>query len=260
MKGIILMSIKRLLVAGVTGSIVLLGGASVASAHASIPSDDLTAAGYGHIAIRVPHGCEGLPTNIVEVQIPDGFTAIKPQAKAGWTVETEMVTLAEPIEMHGNTITERVGVIRWSGGNLADDQFDDFGISLKAPDAAGTVAEFPTIQYCGDASVAWIGEDAPSIDIVAGAAGHGSSDGHGDAAAGEEMAMPSVDPAQLESLQAAVAAIEDRVAEVASAQAEASVTAPVSEDEGSSVSPLAVVALLSSLAALGVGVAALKKS
>lgn len=249
---------SKAILAAATGGIILFAGAASVSAHASIPSDDLAAGGYGQVSIRVPHGCEGAPTNIVEVQIPDGFTSIKPQAKAGWVVETEIVALDEPIEMHGNTITERVSVIRWTGGNLADNQYDDFGISLKAPDAAGTTAEFPTIQYCGDDSVAWIGEDAPSIDIVAGSGG-----GHGDSDSDTGMTDMDVSGTDAAVIDAAVAeAVATAAAEQAAAiEALEAQLDGASDDDGSnsSTSPVSIIALLAGLGGLGLGAFAARK-
>lgn len=226
------------------GGIVLVAGAGVASAHASIPTDDLVAGSYGQVSIRVPHGCEGAATNIVEVQIPDGFLSIKPQAKAGWKVETEMVDLAEPVDNHGTLITERVGVIRWTNGNLPDNQYDEFGISLKAPDAAGTTAQFPTIQYCGTASVEWIGDESPSVDIVAADAtmsGHSST---GNASMGEDQVQQMID-------EAVATATADQ-----SAQIEALTTQVQSADESSPSSALPVVALLAGLAGMGLALGA----
>lgn len=262
--------------ATLAGGITLFVGAAQVSAHASIPTDDLVAGGYGQLSIRIPHGCDGAATNIVEVQIPDGFSSIKPQAKAGWEVEVEMVDLAEPIENHGNIITDRVGVIRWTGGNLADNQYDEFGITVKAPDAPGTSAGFPTIQYCGDdASVAWIGEDTPTIDIVAGPTGHGAEDSHGTE---DDHSMTSatetMDPAVLASaVSEAVASatadqavvIEALQAQVVQAAADAAAANDAlaavedGEDDGST-SPLAVIALIAGIAGLGVAAVALRKS
>lgn len=242
---------SKALLATAIGGTIILAGAGMASAHASIPNGELAADGYGQISVRVPHGCEGAPTNVVEVQIPDGFSSIKPQAKAGWTVETEMVELAEPIELHGNTITERVGVVRWKGGSLPDSQYDDFGITLKAPDAAGTTAAFPTIQYCENASVEWIGEDAPMVKIVAGTGGgHGAESTEvGDGMTGEMTGeMTELDTAVAEAVAAANA---EQAASI-----EALTERIDAQTDGGESSSMSIVALLAGLSGLGLGAAA----
>jgi uncharacterized protein YcnI len=142
-----------------------------ASAHASIQlyGSNATVAKYGHMFIRIPHGCEGgLATDTIKVQLPAAFTAVKPQAKAGWNVAVAKAT-GQPTE------------VTWSGGSLPDTNFDDFGISVKYPSAAGTYA-IPTVQYCGTASAAWVevaahGQDshslakpAPTVTVAAPAA------------------------------------------------------------------------------------------
>ena len=126
--------------------------------------------------IRIPHGCEGgLATDTIKVQLPAEFSAVKPQAKAGWNVSVVKAT---------NQPTE----ITWSNGSLPDANFDDFGISVKFPATAGMYA-IPTIQYCGTANVAWIevpaaGQDshslakpAPMVKVGESSTGHGATAG-----------------------------------------------------------------------------------
>jgi len=149
------------------------------NAHATVQLYGSTpkAGGYGHAFIRIPHGCDGAPTDTIKVQIPAGFTAVKPQAKAGWKAST--------VKADGTNVSEVI----WSGGSLADDQFDDFGLSLKYPSTAGTYY-IPVVQLCGTASVSWTqipaaGQDSHSLEspapsvAVAAASGHGASHGGG---------------------------------------------------------------------------------
>ena len=158
-------------------SAVLLSITGAASAHASVQlyGSTPTASGYGQMFVRIPHGCAGAATDTIKVQIPAGFASVKAQAKAGWSVST--------VKADGKNVSE----VTWSGGNLPDSNFDDFGLSVKFPATAGTYY-VPIVQLCGASSVAWTqipaaGEDshslaspAPSVEVNAAAAGHGAAE------------------------------------------------------------------------------------
>jgi uncharacterized protein YcnI len=149
---------------------------SPVSAHAGIQlyGATPTAGGYGAFFVRIPHGCEKLATDTVEVSIPAGFSSVRPQLVAGWNAET---------------IRDAAGVVtavKWSGGSLPDSQFADFGVNVKYPSTAGKYP-IPVIQYCGSKTAAWIevaaeGQDshslakpAPVLTVAAKADGHGHS-------------------------------------------------------------------------------------
>lgn len=130
---------------------------SPVSAHAGIQlyGAKATAGGYGAFFVRIPHGCEKLATDIVEVSIPAGFASVRPQLIAGWTAET---------------IKDAAGIVtavKWSGGLLPDSQFADFGVNVKYPATAGKYP-IPVIQYCGTKTAAWVqvaaeGQDSHSL-------------------------------------------------------------------------------------------------
>jgi len=130
---------------GVAG-VLAFAGAGSASAHVSAQmyGSTATSGGYGFTFLRVPHGCGADATNKVTVQIPQGVTAVKPQAKAGWVV-------SKTKDDSGN-ITE----VSWSKGVLPTDEFEDFGLAVKWPTLAEGVHSqavyLPTIQVC-DADV-----------------------------------------------------------------------------------------------------------
>lgn len=145
----------RIVAAAVAATAALLALAVPAGAHVTANPADAEPGSYARVDFRVPHGCAGRPTDTVEIKIPDGVVALKPQNKPGWTVTTETVD-AQAYELHGQTLETRIGVVRWSGGSLPDSQFDDFAISAKLPDEPGRVLVFPTVQRCGDAQEAWL--------------------------------------------------------------------------------------------------------
>jgi uncharacterized protein YcnI len=175
------MSTKKFFAKAILGTLAaaaaIIPASGSASAHAGINlyGAKATAGSYGAFFVRIPHGCEKLPTDTVEVSIPAGFSAVRPQQVAGWK--------AEVVQDAAGVIT----AVKWSGGSLPDSQFADFGINVKYPSAAGKYA-IPMIQYCGDKSEAWIeiaaeGQDSHSLAkpapvlTVEAAASHGA--GHG---------------------------------------------------------------------------------
>jgi uncharacterized protein YcnI len=135
--------------------VATLAVALPAAAHITIPEGEVPSGGSSVIHFRVPHGCEGAATDTVEVQLPDGVVSGQPEFIPGWTVETETVE-SEPYERFGETLTERVGVIRWSGGELPDLAYLDFGVRATFLADEGTVLAFPVVQRCGDLEEAWI--------------------------------------------------------------------------------------------------------
>ena len=189
----------RVLLRGLVAAAVTVAGlvatTSPASAHASVQMYGETpkAGGYGAVFIRVPHAAPGLSTTKVEVQIPEGVTAVKPQRVPGWAESTTLTADGK-----------NVATVIWDGGNLPDTSFADFGISVKFPATAGATLYFKTVQTLGDGStVAWIeipaagvdahslSKPAPGVKLAAAAAGHGSagnsdgsSNGHGDSVSG----------------------------------------------------------------------------
>jgi len=138
-----------------SASLLTLVVAAPALGHVSIPEGDVHAGSTAVIHFRIPHGCDGASTDTVEIQLPDGIVGAQPEYIPGWTVETEMVE-SEPYERFGETLTERVGVVRWSGGELPDFAFYDFAVRATFLLDEGTVVGFPVVQRCGEAEVAWI--------------------------------------------------------------------------------------------------------
>jgi uncharacterized protein YcnI len=158
---------NRRSVALLAAAVATVAVALPAAAHITIPESGVPAGGSAVIHFRVPHGCEGAATDTIEVQLPDGVVSGQPEYIPGWTVETEMVE-SEPYERFGETLTERVGVIRWSGGSLPDLAYLDFGVRATFLADEGAVIAFPVVQRCGDAEEAWIeptveGEEEPEF-------------------------------------------------------------------------------------------------
>lgn len=157
-----------------------------AFAHASITPDSAANGVAVKVAIAVPHGCDGAPTDKVTVVIPEGFVSAKPQVKAGWQIEVTQGDYAGSYELHGKPVTKGAVSVTWSGGSIPDDQFDEF--LLQGTVSAEAPLAFVTTQYCGTASVAWDelaaeGQDphalkhpAPVLTIAAAGGGHDMHD------------------------------------------------------------------------------------
>lgn len=116
--------------------------------------------------IRIGHGCDGKATHTVRVQIPAGVIAVKPMPKPGWTLATTKAGYDKPYTLHGREIAEGVSEIVWSGGSLADDQYDEFVFQARITDrvAAGSTLHVPVTQECAEAKAAWTEIPAPGQD------------------------------------------------------------------------------------------------
>jgi len=181
--------ITRRRVAGVASMTALLLAIAVpASAHVFVVQTEVVGGGFGsEITIRVPHGCNGDATTALAVQIPAGVTSVKPMLLPGWTIDVTSTAPAPASMAPGASFTDEqmdamnapiVSSIKWSGGNLPDNEYADFPITAIFPTTPGTIA-FPAVQYCGDTQVAWIeipaaGQDpetlqnpAPMVTVVA---------------------------------------------------------------------------------------------
>ena len=143
--------------------------ASPACAHVGLETKQATIGSSYKAVFTVPHGCAGSPTVKIRVQIPEGVIAAKPMPKAGWNVEAISGKYASEYDYHGSKLTEGVKEVVWSGGKLADDNFDEFIFSsyLTPGLKPDTTLYFPVVQECEQGVSRWI--DIPA----AGQTGHG---------------------------------------------------------------------------------------
>jgi uncharacterized protein YcnI len=157
------------------GSFVLVAlavwTAAPAAAHVTLERRQAPVGSYYKAVFAVPHGCAGSPTVKIRVQVPEGVIGIKPMPKAGWTVETVKGKYATEYDFHGGKIAEGVKEVVWSGGKLADDNYDEFVFSsfLTQGLKPDTTLYFPVVQECEQGVSRW-------IDIPAGGGGGRSQD------------------------------------------------------------------------------------
>jgi periplasmic copper chaperone A len=120
-------------------------------AHITLEQQQVEANQTYKATLRVGHGCDGLPTHTVRALIPAGFKGAKPMPKAGWSVSTKKAKLDKPYDNHGTLVTDDVVEVTWTATTpasyLADDQYDEFVLRGRAPEAAGP-AWFKVTQLC----------------------------------------------------------------------------------------------------------------
>lgn len=156
----------------ITAALLAIAIPATAQAHATLEKQEAHVGGGYKAVFRVPHGCSGKPTIAVRVQIPEGVIGAKPMPKAGWTLEKIKGPYEKTYDYYHSKVSEGLKEVVWSGGSLADDEYDEFVISTYLTDGlpVGKTLYFPIVQECPDGATArWIeipaeGEDADSLE------------------------------------------------------------------------------------------------
>jgi uncharacterized protein YcnI len=156
-----------------------LAAPAVAQAHVTLQPGSAPAGGFARLDVRVPNERDDAGTVKVAVQLPPGIATASYEPVPGWEVEVKREQLDEPIDVHGEPVTEQVSQITWTGdpdagGIIAPGQFQDFGLSLRVPDGEpGDQVTFKAVQtYQGGEVVRWIGppdaeQPAPVVTLAA---------------------------------------------------------------------------------------------
>jgi uncharacterized protein YcnI len=211
------------------------------AAHVTLNPREWEAGGFARFDIRVPNERPNANTTEVTVRFPDGLTFVSFQPKPGWKRTVKMETLAEPIEVFGEEVTEQVASVTWSGGVIKPGEFDEFGVSFRVPETPGESLMFPSLQtYSNGEVVRWIDPDpeaetpAPQVAVL-------------EPAAEEEVAAET-------TTEEAAAAEETTTEEIAAAPA-------VGSDDDDAMSTVALVFGIAGLAAglIALGVALFRK-
>jgi periplasmic copper chaperone A len=149
--------------------------ANAAFAHVTMEQQEAPVGDFYKAVLRVPHGCEGKATIAVRVRIPEGVIAAKPMPKPGWKLEKVKGKYARSYDYYGTQISEGVKEVDWTGGRLADDEYDEFVVRtmLTADLPVGQTLYFPVVQECeGGAVERWIaipadGQSADELETPA---------------------------------------------------------------------------------------------
>lgn len=148
-------------------SVLALAATGGVSAHVTLERGEAPV-GSGYKAVfNVPHGCKGQATNEVIVDIPEGVIAVKPMPKAGWKLSLEKGPYARSYGFyHGDTKSEGVKRVTWSGGELSDEHFDQFVLSsfIAAELPSDGTLVFPVTQKCSNGELRWQQVAAPGQD------------------------------------------------------------------------------------------------
>jgi uncharacterized protein YcnI len=162
---------KRQVIGVTLAATLVLAPAAVA--HVTVQPESVPAGGFTRLDVRVPTERD-VPTTKVEVQFPPGFLSVSSEPVPGWNIEITKRKLDKPVEQFGETVTEEVDRVIFSGGQVAPGQFQDFGLSVGVPDKpAGSALTFKALQtYQGGEVVRWIGppdseEPAPQVQLTA---------------------------------------------------------------------------------------------
>jgi len=145
---------------------VLSLGTGAALAHITLETREAAVGANYKAVLRVPHGCDGKPTNVVRIKIPEGVIAVKPMPKPGWTLETTKGKYAGTYDNHGTPTSEGVLEVVWSGGSLSDEHYDEFVLRGMLTEGlpVGETLYFPVVQECGDVAERWIEVPAAGQD------------------------------------------------------------------------------------------------
>jgi uncharacterized protein len=165
---------KAICTAAVAVTAALLAWPAVAGAHVTVQPAEAPAKGFVVEDVRVPNEEASANTTKVSVKFPPGFAEVSYERVPGWNVKVKKTKLAKPITTdEGDTLTEQVSEISWSGGKIAPGQFQDFPVSLQMPDKSGSTLTFKAIQtYDNGKVVRWIGppdadQPAPQVKVTA---------------------------------------------------------------------------------------------
>ena len=168
----------------VVGAALVL--APAAAAHITANPSSAPAGSFAVISLRVPHGCDEAGTTSLSVKMPEGVLLVTPQAVPGWQAQVVEGKLARPVQEEGETITEGVKQVTWTGGPLSPHEYTDFGLSMKLPDKPGETLYFPAVQRCSGGKVTrWItivppgaeepDTPAPAVELTAATGGDDDS-------------------------------------------------------------------------------------
>lgn len=154
---------KRILRSELAAALLVTLSTGAALSHATLERKEASPNASYRGVVQVTHGCNGEPTNRVSVTIPEGVIGAKPMPKPGWTVTTEKGPYAKPYPYYHGDISQGVKTITWSGGQLPDDQVDEFTFLARISDAfaPGAIVYFPVEQDCTSGNHRWSEIPAP---------------------------------------------------------------------------------------------------
>jgi uncharacterized protein YcnI len=154
---------RRITGAAVAAAVALVVAAPMAAAHVTVNPGEAPKGGYAALTFRVPTERDDANTTRLEVTFPTEtpIANVRVQPHPGWEYRIERTELDEPIDNHGEEITEVVSKITWTGGEIGPTEYDEFGVSVGPLPTDVDQILFPAIQtYDSGEVVRWIDEPA----------------------------------------------------------------------------------------------------
>ena len=151
------------------GSLACFALSAGAQAHVTLERGTASPNATYRAVFQVNHGCGGAATTAVRVTIPEGVIAARPMPKPGWSVAIAKAPYAKSYKLYGEDLTAGPKEIGWTGGEIPDDQYDEFVVVARvtADFAPGSTVYFPVVQECGAKASRWIELPAPGQDAHA---------------------------------------------------------------------------------------------
>lgn len=155
---------KRTVLTMLAAGAALVLPATSALAHVTVNPHEATGGGYAKLAFRVPNERADASTTRLEVNLPADhpFASVSVRPQPGWTYQVDKTTLATPIKVHDNDISEVVSRITWTGGEIKPGEFNEFEVSVGPLPSDADSVTFKAIQtYSNGEVVRWIEEATP---------------------------------------------------------------------------------------------------
>ena len=150
---------RRALGVAVLALVALAALAGPAAAHVSVKPGEAPKGSFSVFAFSVPNERGNASTVKVEVTLPTdhpiAFVSVAPIP--GWTWTAEKSKLATPIKSEGESITEAISKITWTGGEIKPGEFQMFTVSAGPLPTDTKQIEFKAVQtYSNGEVVRWI--------------------------------------------------------------------------------------------------------
>jgi len=138
-------------------ALLLVAVATPAAAHVTVQPNEAATESFARFVVRVPNERDNAATVKVEVQLPETLLSVSFQPTSGWNRTVERKQRSAPVELHGEQVTDYIASVTWEGGRIEPGEFQEFGFSVRTPEAPGTLT-FPALQtYDNGEVVRWTG-------------------------------------------------------------------------------------------------------
>jgi uncharacterized protein YcnI len=157
--------LRRVLATAALAVALVATVAAPASAHVSVKPESVPKGSFSVFSFSVPNESSTASTVKVEVTFPTdhpiAFVSVLPLP--GWTWTADKTTLAKPIESEGESVTEAISKITWSGGEIKPGEFQLFTVSAGPLPTDTKQIEFKAVQTYSDGTIVrWIEETPKS--------------------------------------------------------------------------------------------------